>query len=45
MTDQEKYLLAIQLAEVVAKLCDTQYGPVADRFAELAMELLDKKPE
>lgn len=44
MTDQEKYLLAIQLAETVAKVAHI-HPPLAERLAELALEMLGKKPE
>lgn len=44
MNDHEKYLLAIQLAETVAKVAN--FHPLlAERLAELALEMLSKKPE
>lgn len=42
MSDYEKYLLAIQLAETVAKVAGV-HPPLADRLAELALEMLGEK--
>lgn len=41
MTDHEKYLLAIQLAETVAKVSDTHYA-LGQRLAEEALKLLEE---
>lgn len=42
MTDQERYAMAIQLAETAARVQTTHYE-LSERLAELALELLGKK--
>ena len=39
MTDHEKYLLAIQLADAVARVADIHYA-LSQRLAEAALRLL-----
>jgi hypothetical protein len=43
MTDQEKYELAIRLAETAGKLSGTHLHSLVERLAEAALELLREK--